>query len=71
MDQLLSSLESMAYFHALGYAFNQSKAIEDFNKKYPFLSQFFYHVHKDKMLVGWIESELKDFIKDLKEAPGN
>lgn len=64
-DQLISSLRSLAHFHALGYAYRQITGNE-FESKYNFMSKFFQNFENDQELQGFMDMNMGLVLKDMK-----
>ena len=66
--QLVSSLQSLAHFHAVGFAMKNVNTIDDLEVKYPFLSTFYPNLSKDKVMVELMDKNFQLFLNDLKES---
>ena len=66
--QLMSSLQSLAHFHALGFAMKKLNKIDDLVSQYPFLSTFFSELDNDKAMVELMNSNYQLFLTDLRET---
>ena len=64
----MSSLQSLAHFHALGFAMKKLNKIDDLVSQYPFLSTFFSELDNDKAMVELMNSNYQLFLTDLRET---